>query len=278
MRTTARRSVLVAIIVTSAVSVFILFTFALEGQSATYDGPKKAAIVDQLYDDLPNLHFQKTSREYLESEDYQVDYFTTKDITVDFYKALPSMNYKLIIIRTHSSITPDNDKKPDSADLFTGEKYQQDKYIYEQLSGHVRKSAFFYSSHRVQYDNGTVTLIPVVSESGTYFSVGSKFVNEQMTGKFPDSIIIIGGCTALGNPILADSLMNRGASAIIGWDNLVGSGHNDTVMLAVLRDLLVDKSDIVDTVESAMQKFGPDPDYHGALKYYPKSAASIHLQ
>ena len=267
---------LVAIIVISAVSVFFLFTFTLEGQSVTYEGPKKAAIIDQLYDDVPNLYFQKTSREYLESAGYQVDYYTTKDITVDFYKTLPSIGYKLIFIRSHSSITPDNDKKPDSADLFTGEKYQPDKYIYEQLAGYVRKSAFFYSSHLVKIDNGSVKLIPVVSESGTYFSVGSKFVNEQMTGKFPNSIIIIGGCTALSNSILADSLQRRGASAIIGWDNLVGAGHNDKVLLSVLKDLVVEKSTVSNVVRSAMEKFGPDPEYYGALQYYPDGAAHLH--
>jgi len=139
----------------------------------------------------------------------------------------------------------------------------------------VRKSAFFYSSHRVQHDNGTIKLIPIVSESGTYFSVGSKFVNEQMTGKFPNSIIIIGGCTTLSNPILADSMQKRGASVIIGWDNLVSADHNDRVLLSVLKDLVDGESTVDDVVRSAMEKFGPDPDYSGALQYYPESAGHI---
>jgi len=37
----------------------------------------------------------------LEKAGYQVDVFTTKDITVDFFKNLPQMNYEFVVIRTH---------------------------------------------------------------------------------------------------------------------------------------------------------------------------------
>jgi len=62
----------------------------------------KAAIIDQLHKDIPNLHFQNKTQTLLEDAGYQVDLFTTEDITVDFYKKLPTMNYKFIVFRTHS--------------------------------------------------------------------------------------------------------------------------------------------------------------------------------
>ena len=271
------RILLLAIIAPSTAVLFFLFTLTGEAQYAKYDGIARAAIIDQLHDDLPNLYFQRIAKQNLEEAGYQVDLYTTKNVTVNFYKNLPSMGYKIILMRTHASVTSDNSQKPDSADLFTGERYQPDKYTFEQILGLVRNSAYLYTDYRVNVQNESVTLEEVSSESGTYFSVGSKFVDGQMIGKFPGSIVIIGGCTALSNPILAESLVKRGASVVIGWDNLVRADHNDMVMLAVLKGLVVDKSDVEDVVQSTMERFGPDPDYSGVLEYYPSTAGRTRV-
>jgi hypothetical protein len=270
------RIILIAVI-TSSVSIafFLMFTMT----QANYVGQDKiprAVIIDQLNDDYQNLDFQQTAKQYLDGAGYKVDIFTTKNVTVNFYKNLPSMGYKFILIRSHASVNPNNEQKPDSANLFTGEKYQTGKYTVEQLLGQVQKSSYIYMDYAVNYHNGTVSFSRLTSESGTYFSVGSKFVDEQMSGRFSGSIILIGGCTSLSNPILADSLTKRGASTIIGWDRLVRADHNDKVMLAVLKGLLVDKSNVGDVVQSTMKTFGPDPEFSAMLKYYPASSGSIH--
>ncbi len=96
-----------------------------------------AAIIDQLDDLFPNKRYQQKSLEYLENAGFDVDLYTTEDITVDFYKKLPSMNYKLIYIRTHSVEVVE---LGNSTLLFTGEKYDIDKHILEQLSGQVTKA------------------------------------------------------------------------------------------------------------------------------------------
>jgi hypothetical protein len=95
-----------------------------------------------------------------------------------------------------------------------------------------------------------------------------------MVGKFPGSIIVIGGCNTLENTSLADSLVKRGASSILGWDKLVESGHNDRVILETLRSMLVDKADAKEAVQSAMQIFGPDPQYSAELDYYPRDSTN----
>jgi len=49
---------------------------------------KKAAIIDQLHDELPNEDWQKKAKELLDSGGYeQIDLFTTEDITVDYLQA-----------------------------------------------------------------------------------------------------------------------------------------------------------------------------------------------
>jgi len=62
----------------------------------------RAAIIDQLYADLPDENFENKSIEYLRDAGYQVDYYKTNEITVDFFRQLPSMNYEYIVIRSHA--------------------------------------------------------------------------------------------------------------------------------------------------------------------------------
>ena len=279
----SRRFILIAIVGFLGASS-VLFVFYFHAMTETnyynkYGQTPRAAIIDQLYDDYPNLYFQETAKKDLQYAGYTVDLYTTKNITVSFYKNLPLMEYKFIVIRSHASLSYTNNTKTASADLFTGEKYRPDKYTLEQIQGLVDQSNYIYQEYGViHYANGSYSLHNSASASGSYFSVGSKFVDQQMQGKFPGTIVLIGGCASLSNPILADSLVKRGTSTIIGWNKLVTSGHNDAAMLIVLNSLLVDKSDVADAIKTSMDRLGPDPLFSSVLKYYPASAGNIQVE
>ena len=277
-----RRIILISIIAL-AVAISALFfvyfhTMTETSYNNTYDKTPRAAIIDQLYDDYPNPTFENMAKRDLQYAGYKVDIYTTKSVTIDFYKNLPLMGYKIIIIRSHASTSFSNNTKTASADIFTGERYSPDKYTLEQILGLVDKSSYVFLDYGVTHTgNGGFSIREHDSASGTYFSIGSKFVDQQMQGKFPGSIVIIGGCDSLSSPILADSLVKRGASTVIGWDKLVMANHNDAVMLGVLNSLLVDKSDVQDAINSTMYKLGPDPIFSSVLKYYPASAGNIRV-
>jgi hypothetical protein len=255
----------------AAFSFIITGTMQQDYEINTYDGPPKAAIIDQLNDDIQNVYFQEKATEYLETAGYQVELFTTKQLTVEFYKNLPKMNYEYIVFRTHA-IGNDSDEKKEPVSIFTGEKYRDDKYITEQLSGQIGKGAPFMSSFvEVSADlseldeNHTsieIDVTPnVVDDSNPYFLIGAKYVNEIMQGKFPNSVLILGGCSTLSNPSLAESLIKRGASSVVGWDNLVGSVNNDQTMLALLENNLINHMELKDAVELAEQKYTKDSKY-----------------
>jgi hypothetical protein len=59
----------------------------------------KAPIVDQLYPLEPNQAFIDKTTSDLENSGFQVDYYRGDEITVDFYRSLPTLGYKLIIFR-----------------------------------------------------------------------------------------------------------------------------------------------------------------------------------
>ena len=276
----------IIVLVAAVVAFSLITTTAMQEnfhQNASYSyGIPRAAIIDQLYDDIPNEQFQTKATEYLETAGYEVDLFTTNELTVDFYKKLPSMNYELIVFRTHAigNDGPDYTQK-EPVSLFTGEKYRDDKYIQEQLLGQIGKGAPYMSSimevsadlSELNNSNNTRVEIDVtpssniVDDSNPYFLVGSKYVDEVMEGRFPNSVLVLGGCSTLSNPSLAKSLINRGASSVIGWDNLVGSVTNDVTILAFLENYLINDMEIEDAVESIM-KNNDKTKYGTTLSYY----------
>jgi len=219
-----------------------------------------AAIIDQLHDLIPNKVYQQKSLEYLENAGYDVDVYTTKDITVDFFKKLPSMNYKFIIFRTHSF-----EMGEDFSDtfLFTGEKYDVNKYIQEQLYGQIKKGVPIGEQELAELKENNESLT-----DKEYFVIGSKMMDELMVGTFPQSLIIIGGCESVRNPDLAQSLIDRGASAVVGWDRSINSRENDQVMLALMEEILINKTNIHDSIVSVMEEFGPNLKRSSELIYF----------
>jgi len=223
------------------------------------DKPRQlAAIIDQLADIVPNKHHQQKALEYLENAGYDVDVYTTEDITVDFFKKLPSMNYKFVYIRTHSLEVA---KLENSTFLFTGEKYDVDKHILEQLAGQVRK-AIPISDQLPEEMIKNATLY----QESMYFTIGSKLVDELMIGEFPQTVIIIAGCESVRNLGLAKSLILRGASAVVGWDRSINSMENDKVMLGLLEEILINKTGIHEAIPSVMKEFGSDLQYSSKLR------------
>ena len=186
----------------------------------------------------------------LEGAGYQVDLFTTKDITVDFYKNLPSMNYNFILIRTHGGEGNPDEKYPTR--LFTGEKYDAGKYTLDQLTGLLGHGEPYYEGFSQELEQTDDN-----SDDGKYFTIGSKLVNESMVGTFPDSIIIVGGCQTARSHDLMESLINRGASHVLGWDSTIRSFDNDRSMYLLLEDVLVNNATLYDTTAKINKELVP---------------------
>ncbi len=218
-------------------------------------GQPRATIIDQLDSEIPNKEFQETVTQYLEDAGYQVDIYTTEDITVDFYKELPTMNYDYIIIRSHSLGAGSIEK---SASLFTGEKYTDHKYIKEQFLKHVGRGIPILSQ-TIMDQGGLGAFI-----DDTYFVIGSKMIDEIMEGNFNGSTIILAGCETMEDSTLADSFLNKGASEVVGWTGLVDSRNNDAIVEEMLKETFVNKLDLKQAVEVVMKQV------KGKL-YYPET-------
>jgi len=276
----SNRKVLAAI---SAIAITLFASSAFfqnnDAETLIDDGILKAVIIDQLYDDIPNEYFQTQATKYLETAGYEVDLVTTQDVTVDFYKNLPSMNYDYIVVRTHGV----SQRSQDSVTLFTGERYQEDKYISEQLLGTVKRGAPLQTvSFLAHMGNATMWItinntyseitIPAeknIQTTNDYFLITPKLVNDLMVGKFPGSIFLLGGCSTLENPSMAEALIKRGASSVVGWDDIVGDIENDVIMLALLKKNLVENKDIDESIDLLMESYDwGSPAFNATLRHY----------
>lgn len=236
-----------------------IFQGELEAENSYYDGPPRAAIIDQLNEEIPNPRFQLRATEYLEAAGYQVDLFNTNNVTVDFYKNLPKMNYEYVVVRTHGTI----DLTSESVILFTGEKYTEDKYVSEQLFGQVKRATpLFEIAYSVGDGDSTEWIIvndtyrylktpanAIDKTKHEFFGISTKFVEESMDGKFHGTKFILGGCDTMSNPSLAHALLERGASYVVGWDDTIGNSDNDATMLLLLETNLKDKKEMAEAVD-----------------------------
>jgi len=248
------------VITVLATAVVLVSVFSILAFEENYGIPK-AAIIDQLYDDVPNPGFHLTAIEYLETAGYDVDLYTTKDITVDFYKKLPSLDYEYIVIRSHSTAYY---PKYASETLFTGEKYSHKKYTDEQLSGHIGQAAPFSMPQLKNMSEGRVS-------NQSYFVFGSTFVNEKMVGEFPGSVIVLAGCYTASTDRLSQSLIDRGASVVVGWDDTLPSTQNDTLILAFMEKMLVNGEVVPEALSSVTNDLRSYLNPLG-LRYYPIGA------
>jgi len=269
-------SIVAAILIGIGFSTFFLLG---DAQLETYDGPPRALIIDQLHDQMPNEVFHTKATEYFEAAGYTLDIVTTKDVTVDFYKELPKMNYKFVVVRTHGA------ENSEDVVLFTGERYSEEKYIQEQLFGQVKKATplleRIYKVDDISSEwvivNSTFRYLstpanPIYEAENEFFAIAPKLVSDAMNGRFDDTVFILGGCNTLSNPSLAKSLIERGASSVVGWDNSVGNSDNDWALQNILEKILVEDMSIEEAVDAVQELFDPERmSYPANFAYFSES-------
>jgi hypothetical protein len=224
----------------------------------------KAAIVDQLYTLEPNQAFIDTATGILESSGFQVDVYHGDQITVDFYRSLPTLGYKLIIFRSHSGLQTgtvhldSGDKTIHRTYLFTNEPYSTTAHIADQLSDRLAKA-------RIDDSHPWV------------FGISADFIRQSMQGNFDRTFVIMMGCSTLDIDDLAQSFVERGASAYTGWDASVGLDYVDNVTITLLDRLFSNEVSIASAVTDTMQEKTTDPNWEAKLKYYPDPSGTKTL-
>jgi hypothetical protein len=257
MRRTAAITAFVGVgLAAIAVAVIVLIGRPWGGASGEPSGPR-AVIVDQLSLTAPDQAFVDDATSLLETAGYAVDYVPGKQVSVDFYRQLPSHHYALILLRVHAGRhTNLAGKETDDAHLFTSEPYSKKKYVYDQLAGRLKGVAY----------NKTTA-----ARGEVYFGIPALFVTESMQGNLGGAGIVLMGCDGLRGQKVAQAFVQKGAGAVVGWDDLVGADHTDAATLALLRHYLDDHMSLQDAAAAARTDVGPDSSSGAELRSYPSS-------
>jgi len=220
-------------------------------------GEPKAAIIDQLSSSLltdssrhVNQSFINTAEALLYTHFPEVDYYSD-NATVESYRDLASMGYKLILWRAHSAVD------------------ESDGYVAISTSENNATSDY------PQYANGELTLCKIEGDPKFYFAITPKFITDVMTGTFQDTVIILMSCNGLGQGYTktAEALTEKGALAIISWDEWIESNDNDNAIALLLNYLLNENYTISQAVGKVPQQSGPSN-----LGYFPENSSVAGYQ
>jgi hypothetical protein len=223
-------------------------------------GNATAAIVDQLSASFQeNEQFTANVTKELEDYGFDVDVYQGGNITVDFYRQLPTYGYKLIIFRAHSGILEQDGEVVPRTVLFTNEEYAESKYALEQVYGQLTMG-------------GACQGCPMM------FGITREFVSAQsvvgqatdMEGRFDDTVIIMMGCSGIALPDLdlAKAFVDKGASIYLAWDRSVELYYVDEAIPYLVRQLCSEGLTFREAATNTMDAIGPDPNYGAELQFY----------
>jgi len=254
------------------IAVACIFAFFLVYSSLHSSSPK-VAIVDHLsfFPEQCNQTFVDTCKNILETSGLTWAYHKGEEVTVNFYRNLPSCGTSLIILRVHSAIMKTEKGIISILGLFTSERYSVEaarKYP-EDVESHRLVEAFFSEEERKQ--------------GISYFGIVPKFVEKSMKGEFKDTIVVMMGCEGIGYintstgarvmyTDMAEAFINKGAKVYISWDGPVGIDHTDQATVQLLKSLILHNRTIKRAVTETMEIVDKDPTYNSTLHYYPKTA------
>jgi hypothetical protein len=250
-------AILIAIVLISGFLINSMLNQPSTIQTVSSTEQAKAAIVDQLSLTFPNQTFTQAATSILKQAGYTVDYYPGEQVTVDFYRNLPTHDYSVVILRVHSTISRPG--TPRATFLFSSEPYTQTKYVYEQLDDRVVRVAF-------------------ADEGPFYFGISPLFTSNSMHGNFKNAVIVMMGCCGLEYTSMAQAFIKKGAGICLSWNSLVFASHTDTATISLLQHLITGKQTIKQAVENTMKEVGPDPVYQSQLIYYPLEAGEQTIE
>lgn len=224
----------------------------------------KAALIDHLSfsSPPPNETFKVQCEAVLEYVGFDFTYYEGEQVTVDFYKNLPTYDYSLVILRVHSAvIKKEEGGLTDLIGLFTSEVYNETTVNPQYIS---------------DLHDGKLALARLFKDEDTYyFGITPLFVQSNMLGTFKNTVIIMMGCEGLNQPSMADALVQRGAKVYISWTGLVSIFHTDQCTIQLLQSLLENQ-----TIETAVQEISQElwPTGWSKLDYFPKEVGANILR
>jgi hypothetical protein len=200
----------------------------------------RAAILDGLYNKSPNSTLTETMSQYLSNSGYTVDVYKGTNVTIDLLRNIGG--YKVLILRLHSGVTTDG-----RLYIYSGEKYTQDKYVFDQLTEDVKRGNTFDKNET------------------PYFALKSTFFGQSAHDGLNGTTLILMGCNGSANEFIIQDFFQKGIKAYISWDGYVDLPHSDEATLRLVKAMYLEGLSPDVAVEKVNKEVGPDPFYKTKL-------------
>ena len=243
--------------------VVFVRTVPMDQSPPAQAGNATAAIIDQLSASFQeNEQFTANVTKELEDYGFEVDVFQGINVTVDFYRRLPTYGYRIIIFRAHSGILEQDGEVVPRTVLFTNEEYSESSYALEQVYGQLTMG-------------GACQGCPMM------FGIAPEFVSAEgvvgqatdMEGRFDETVIIVMGCSGIALPDLAEAFIDKGASIYLAWDRSVELYYVDEATPYLVRQLCSEELTFREAATNTMDAIGPDPNHGAELQLYYNPAS-----
>jgi hypothetical protein len=178
-----------------------------------------------------------------------VDYYSDEQVTVDFYRNLPTHDYSLILLRVHSTVGPA---------FFTSEPYSSSYFNLKLFS--------------------LITAVSYYRGGPIYFAISPSFVTSYMGRSFNGSIIIAMGCYGMESNDMAEAFVEEGAKAYVGWSGSVSASHTDSSTISLLKHFLMGNRTLAEAVDQTMQDVGADPVHKSVLLSFSAEQATAESE
>ena len=225
-------------------SIFLLGASVWFTQKTIERTTLRVIVYDQLIDVPSEMDFNDEALDICEGR-LKMDYLAGAEVDVDTLKLGPGSS-ALAVFRVHSGVF---DKR---SWLFTGEEYSE--------SGHVMDQV-----------RGLVHIARCSSTSELVFAVGPEFIHEYWRN-LDGCVILLMGCESMDDTSLANVMVDRGASAVVGWKGPVSIDESDMATLRLL-EALISGASVGEAVEQVDGEFR----LGGRLVFHPVEAYGFRL-
>ena len=233
----------------AVLTIVISYSLYYHPETPSKQNEKKIAIIDGLSATYENKTFWWTIQDMVKQAGYTTYYYQAGSDMVNFYRNLPLYNFKIIILRVHSALNPEN---TDLA-IFTNEKWSDGKASTTYLNDII---------------NDRIVQVRIYENSTAYFGLTSKFI-KAMNGNFQNTIIIMMGCDGMSTTTMAKAFIEKGAEAYIGWNGPVTPKYVDSATIKLLKHLVIEGKSISEAVSLTAEEAGSDPYYGSKICTYP---------
>jgi hypothetical protein len=243
--------------------VIFIRTVPMSQSPPDHAGNATAAIIDQLSASFhENEQFIANVTRELEDYGFDVDVYQGGNITVDFYRRLPTYGYKLIIFRAHSGILEQDGEVVPRTVLFTNEDYSESRYALEQVYGQLTMGGAC---------QGCPMMFGITPEFVRAKSVFGQ--DTDLEGRFDDTVIVMMGCSGIVLPDLAEAFIDKGASIYLAWDRSVELYYVDEATPYLIRQLCSEELTVREAIHNTMDVIGADPNHGAELQLYYNPAS-----